>query len=336
MRVEGGVKHGFTLVELLVVIAIIGILIALLLPAVQAAREAARRIQCSNQLKQIGLGLHNYHAAHRVFPIGAGNQYETCPKGFGGGGLPHDQDNASDKKPFDDGRAPWTVLILPYLEQQALYDKFDMTRPFMGILCYGASNGCNVATADDDYNLQFQKTPMSIYQCPSNPKSTSKDMKLDYPGIAGGGTDSEADCYGDPWSGQAMPPDRRNFFSNGVLFINSAVRIEDIPDGTSSTLMVGENSKPSGGFLWSSTCRGCVAASEMGPLTAMQDPINIEYPEESWDNRAWSRRTLWSEHPGGAQAAMADGSVHFLSESTNVAILRLLAKREDGQIVEFP
>jgi len=336
MRARGSGRRGFTLVELLVVIAIIGILIALLLPAVQAAREAARRIQCANQLKQIGVALHNYHSTHRVFPIGAGSQYRTCPNGFGGGGLPHDQDNASDGEPFNDGLAPWTVLILPYIEQQALYDRFDMSRPFMGILCRNPTNGCNIATAADDYNLQFQQTPMPIYQCPSNPDSTEENMKLDYPGIAGGGTDAEADCYGDPWHGSAMPPDRRNFFSNGTLYVNSKVRIKDVTDGTSHTLIVGENSKPSSLFLWSSTCRGCVSASEMGPLTAVQDPINIEYPDASWDNRAWSRRTLWSEHPGGAQAVMADGSVHFLDEMTNVAILRLLAKRADGQGVQFP
>jgi hypothetical protein len=74
----------------------------------------------------------------------------------------------------------------------------------------------------------------------------------------------------------------------------------------------------------------------MGPLTAVQDPINMEYPPASWDSRAWSRRALRSEHPAGAQAVMADGSVHFLDEMTNVAILRLLAKREDGEQVKFP
>ncbi len=316
-------RRAFTLVELLVVITIIGILIALLLPAVQAAREAARRTQCANNMKQIGLALHNYHAAHNVFPMGAGSTHDQCPKGFSGGGLPSDQDSASDGKPFDDSRAPWTIAILPFLEQQAVYDRLDMSRPFLGIIC--ASSGCNTSKAADSYNFEFQKVPMPVFQCPTNPATKSANFIADYFGIAGGGTDSEAQCYGSPW-----PPDRRNFFNNGIFYINSDVRIDDIRDGTTNTLLVGENSAMAGGFIWSSSCRGCTQASEMGPMIALQDAINLDY---TGDKRSWCRRSLRSEHPGGAQAVLADGSVRFIGEYLNVAVLRLLGKRADREVV---
>ena len=317
----------FTLVELLVVITIIGILIALLLPAVQAAREAARRMQCANNLKQVALALHNYHAAHRVFPIGAGSKYAQCQLGVNKGGLPNDQNSSSE--PFSDGRAPWSVLVLPYVEQQALYDKFDMKRPFIGIFCTGASN-CEYRDGVDLFNVPFQRTPVAMFQCPSNPDTTPANMVADYFGIAGGGTDGEAQCYGDPW-----PPGRRNFFDNGIFFVNSAIRIDDVRDGTSNTLLLGENSRMHSTMIWSSTCRGAGGASEMGPLTAVQDPIN--FPHENHTNwgiqHCWSRRSLRSLHPGGAQAAMGDGSVRFFAESLNVAILHVLAKRNSGQAV---
>ncbi|CAE7855794.1 comGC, partial [Symbiodinium microadriaticum] len=113
---------GFTLVELLVVIAIIGVLIALLLPAVQQAREAARRMSCSNKMKQIGLAIHNYHDTHRQFPAGAISGHVTCVNGttpLGGGGGECNQTFA-----------PWTVLILPFIEENNLHDNFNFTRIF--------------------------------------------------------------------------------------------------------------------------------------------------------------------------------------------------------------
>ncbi len=330
-------RHGFTLVELLVVIAIIGILVALLLPAVQAAREAARRMQCSNNLKQLALALHNYHAAHGSFPIGSGTTRTPCSSGVSGGGLQNDQGTGANS--FKDGRAPWGVLILPQLEQINLHDKFDMTRPFMGIICKTPGN-CDIQAGADLFNYQFQQTHLAVYDCPSNPNSNSQNYRSDYHGVAGGGVDSEAACYGAPWNGTLLPPVRRNFFDNGVLFVNSNIRIDDIRDGTTNTMLLGEG-QVSGDFYWSSTCRGAGAASEMGSLLALQDPINTDYPAGNpntgvpgSDGRAFSRRTLQSEHAGGAMAATADGSVHFFSDSMNVAILRLLGKRADGEVVE--
>jgi prepilin-type N-terminal cleavage/methylation domain-containing protein len=116
--------HGFTLIELLVVIAIIGVLVGLLLPAVQQAREAGRRINCTNNLKQSALGVHNFLSANQHFPAGMLSVQDQCAKGTSGGGL--------QSPDFEKNRAPWAVLILPYIEQQALYDMFDMDKPFVG------------------------------------------------------------------------------------------------------------------------------------------------------------------------------------------------------------
>jgi len=151
-------RSGFTLIELLVVIAIIAVLIALLLPAVQQAREAARRTQCKNNLKQIGLALHNYHDVYGVLPPA------------------HVYDGRADSNPFGNrctpggaagsqaifARAPWTVLILPYLDQAPLYNQFNMTQPFFGRFDHQNPAGST------NYALQAGDAPPA-YKCPSNP-----------------------------------------------------------------------------------------------------------------------------------------------------------------------
>jgi len=325
----------------MVVIAIIGILVALLLPAVQSAREAARRMQCANQLRQLGLALHGYHLSHKVLPMGAGNSNSPCKLGASGGGLPNDQVSATDGRPFNDGRCPWSVAILPYLEHSALYNQFNLRRPFNGIFCQSSSNDCNYVQArpEDSVNFTLQRTPMPIYQCPSSRRSTAKNLRSDYYGVSGGGVDSEALCHGAPWAGTLLPPVRRNFFNNGVLFVNSSVRFDHITDGLSNTMLAGEGQSPAD-FIWSSSARGAANASEMGLMIALQDPVNTRYQPGNpntglpgSDNRASDRRMLFSDHPGGAMGCMADGSVHFFSDRTNVSVLRLIAKRADGQIV---
>jgi prepilin-type N-terminal cleavage/methylation domain-containing protein len=161
-------RSGFTLVELLVVIAIIGILVALLLPAIQAAREAARRTQCSNNAKQIGLALHNYHDTHQAFPAGAWN--------FSAAGVTNDSCTA----PASGRRAPWTVLILPYMEYQALYETADLEAQFV---C------SNTEPPTSGPNREVWNTNVPTYQCPSFPTraKNAPDNHGNYYGVMGGG-----------------------------------------------------------------------------------------------------------------------------------------------------
>jgi prepilin-type N-terminal cleavage/methylation domain-containing protein len=300
-------RRGFTLIELLVVIAIIAILIALLLPAVQQAREAARRTECKNKLKQLGLAIHNYHDTHTVFPIGAGNVANQCTSA--GTPLP------AGTNEYSGGRAPWTVLILPYLDEAPRYNQFNLNGSFEGInncpACETAARGFPAA------NMALQRTNNSKFQCPSNPASGPDKFNTDYSGVQGGGDQAAAQCGG--------TPNFRPFFNNGVFFVNSSVRIRDFTDGSTNTFLVGENSRLDN-FNWASSARGSGSGSP-GPITSCMDPIND--PRDG-NALADNHRTFVSRHEGGAHAVLGDGAVVFLSESMNVGIFRQLGARADG------
>ena len=339
--------RGLTLVELLAVIAIIALLMGLLLPAVQGVRETARRVQCGNNLKQLALGLVAHHAQFGHFPAAAEHRVNQCTSGFSGGGLPNS---------FTDGRPAWGVRILPFLEQQPLFDRFDFAQPFFGIMCF-TTNGCNIeagTTAAQRVNLPLQQTPVPGFMCPSHP-AAGTPMRVEwisppdgrlvryddcgglrsmYHGISGGGPDGEAHCYSAPWAGRILPPDRRNFFSNGIFAVNSRTSAAAIRDGLSTTLLLGEGEIASD-HIWSSGARGCTGCAEQGNTLAMQDPVNTVYRPGS-DGRAAMRRCLRSRHPGAALGAMADGSVHVFGDETSVTVLQLLGKRADRQPVSWP
>ena len=194
-RMKIATTRGFTLVELLVVIAIIGILVALLLPAVQAAREAARRTQCQNKMKQQGLALHNYLSARTTFPPGCTHPYVN---GCGGGGI-------------DGGGAPWTVWILPYMENDALFKQFVLTETFTS-----SSNLPGSTTNHATWLLGNVD-----YQCPSYPSSDSSVNFCNYFGVQGGGPVALATC--------TTVSQQRVYFDNGVLFHNSKIRVRILP-----------------------------------------------------------------------------------------------------------
>jgi len=318
----------------LVVIAIIGVLIGLLLPAVQQAREAGRRTNCTNKVKQLGLALLNYNDVHQTFPIGEGFDVTLQPiygkvNSLGTNNAPR--------------RAPWTVHILPYLEQNALYETFDMAAQFRAISSQNPTSGRN-------FNATNKMVP--TYQCPSFPATDG--LNTNYFGVMGGGSDQPV------WAHSSRHG--RAFWENGILYVNSNIRIRDITDGTSKTLIVGETKYQLGPFgrddgiraFWASSYRGGLTPTP-GVTAAVTDVRINDYEGDgntedtlfTSANTANSRGTIngnacvenlqgrafGSYHVGGANFACADGSVHFLSESINLQIFANLGIRNDGEVV---
>ncbi|MBA4191922.1 MAG: prepilin-type cleavage/methylation domain-containing protein [Planctomycetaceae bacterium] len=310
-------RRAFTLIELLVVIAIIAILIGLLLPAVQKVREAAARMKCQNQLRQIALALHNHHDARGVFPSGT---QSTVP-GDMGTGCSTGQGETNQK-----GRAPWSVMILPYLEQQNQFALFDLNASFNGLL--NDNNQGGTGAAPQSVNVDQQKKANAAYQCPSDPRSNPTSWHTNYVAVQGGG--ATAQCVGSHASGQ--------WYNNGVLYHNSRTRLTDITDGTTNTLLVGENRNGAGpeagvstlggqsvtyAVSWASTARITSTANIPVNQSAAADPINA--PSSSGWNRTFSSR-----HIGGANFARCDGSVQFLSNGIDLNGYRQMGTRADG------
>ena len=320
----GSRRRAFTLIELLVVIAIIGVLVGLLLPAVQQAREAARRSSCTNKMKQIGLALHNYADANKRFPegarlLGAGANWSssvfcgTSGSGFQG--------------------PPWTVTILPQLEEVTRFDEFNTETAF--------SSFHNVQTSSA--NRAGWVRPMSGYQCPSNPGSTADTNNLDYFGVQGGGPASAKLSCGSS-SGTRL------FFNNGVLYVRSKTQFRDITDGTSKTFMVGESKyMPTEPAMWTTgACGGTngyfgwasgmhtSSSNTAHPVTMAAMVIGIN-PNDTYGGLTQTKeclsRMFGSLHPGGCNFTLADGSVRFVSETTSISLLQDLAVRNDGDVV---
>jgi prepilin-type N-terminal cleavage/methylation domain-containing protein len=310
---------GVTLVELLVVIAILGVIVALLLPAVQASREAARSLHCRNNLKQLALALHGYHAAFEVFPPEADVDSNSCtPVGMLGG-------------------APWTVAILPYCDELPLHGTFDLQAGFFGL-----SGDMNVTAA----NWAAQAGHVNPrYQCPSERKGPGRPLHTNYVGCQGGGGEAEATCR--TWSAV----NHRLLFRNGLIFRNSRVGMAGIRDGSSQTLLLGETrwwvSKEAndinGEFgTWASSYRCSGPSAHPMTVAAAVDPLNnplIDFDPTGLQTAqhgtgspwvgTWSR-CFGSHHRGGCHMAMADGSVHFIADSIALTIYRQLGARADG------
>ncbi|MEY4179938.1 MAG: hypothetical protein RLY70_3512 [Planctomycetota bacterium] len=309
-------KMGFTLVELLVVIAIIGVLVALLLPAVQAAREAARRAQCMNQLKQMGLALHNYHDTYQSLPIGM-------------------QHSVSRKN--------WRVSVFPFMEQNALNDRLDEAASFL--------------TPYSGSNVILQRLRVPGWNCPSSPcpvfgQSGSQqawgggDPQLaDYVGIAGAVTTSPDTTGRNSTSNYSGGI----YSASGVLGPFASYRLADITDGTSNTMMVGENSNFTrtsgtatrdirsnyygawGGFTYP-------AASWSGsPDTWGTGTVTIRYAPNTQGTPAGAVNTweanlpLRSAHPGTVNTTLADASTRSIANTITYSVLVDLAIRDDGR-----
>lgn len=311
-------RPGFTLVELLVVIAIIGILVGLLLPAVQAAREAARRMQCSNNVKQIALACHNYESAFKVFPAGGIVSYTPAARA-----ALTDANFCTTGS--DRTQAPWTVLILPFLEESPLYQRFDFGRTFTG-----SSNIRGQAPNADLFPLRMGK-----YQCPSDPNSGSTVNNGNYLGVQGGGPATGVGSA--PCSTQTR---QRVFFKTGIIYTNSRTRIADITDGTTNTFMIGESrymptpNMRNDGFHagWASALKADNAFAV--PLTFAAAVLQINAQRECRPGVAdcfnFVSRLFGSQHTGGCHFGMADGSVQFVSQNIDINVYRQAAIRDDG------
>lgn len=316
---------GFTLIELLVVIAIIAILIALLLPAVQQAREAARRSDCRNRLKQIGLALHNYHETHRVFPPGT-----VMGSSFPQSGWCNFPDSGTTLR----NGPPWTVLILPFLDESNRYNRFNFEEAFTGFANH-APTGTHPHGSATNHAEFLRSNPR--FQCPSDINSQPGANNSSYFGVNGGATG--------PSTGRCYTSTDRWFFTNGILHTDSRVRMRDITDGSTNVFMVaetkyqlrpGSRTPADAHYGWASSNSSHQAPGEI-PGVEVGARWQINYLDEDgsktdtgYSNRGAMNGAFGSFHEGGCHVTMADGSVHFLSENMDLTTYRTLGDRADG------
>ncbi|MCA9115747.1 MAG: DUF1559 domain-containing protein [Planctomycetaceae bacterium] len=310
-----GFRRGFTLIELLVVIAIIAILIALLLPAVQQAREAARRTQCRNKLKQIGLALHNYHDSILAFPPSVVNN-NGFRQGTGSG-------CSLGSNPTEG--ATWTILILPYMDDAPLYNSFNFSENFRYQL-----DGTGSAT-----NEPLQEQRNSNFECPSDPNSSEGLANINYLAVQGGGDYATQLAAGNACE---LCCSNRKYYFNGMFSENSSTRIRDVTDGTSNVFMVGETkyvslraSSGTGASHWQTWATGCWGDVPC-MLGATAEAINGSTFRPVQDNYNPGEATthFGSHHEGGCHFLAADGSVHFVSENIDLATYQSLGVMADN------
>lgn len=320
-------RRAFTLVELLVVIAIIGILVALLLPAVQAAREAARRSQCSNNLKQLALGIHNLHSAQNKLPP-AGQGYGWCGSTSGGTG-----DTAILNM------SGW-VHVLPYLEQGAIYERMDLKQASAsqntGFCCGFTGNGNGTVAGNPATNVNggLMATHLDTFICPSDPGNRVQAASSAYgPGGSRTGARTNYDFIASR-SDSGLSGNGCNYWKRATTRYpfgeNSNATFAHITDGTSNTFMVGESTvEVANGEANCWGYRGWV-------MTGV-DPnggINIWYLLSGQRQRgnlsSWGQ--AGSLHPGGCQFAYCDGSVRFVSERTSSVVLLETSYMNDGKV----
>ena len=330
-------RHGFTLIELLVVIAVIAVLVAILLPAVQQAREAGRRATCLNNIKQLGLAIHNYHETYKVLPYGSGYRlrYGTAMNAPNVGGAQHS----------------WVELILPYIEQENTYKKLDF----------------KLANVDPANVPHLANKQFSVLRCPSNPFALTNKRRdnadfvdsgtgtpgLYYPAVAGsieiepGTLSPDCGCRSTAVTGASNCfCNTDNPMANGDRYrsrdsewfpINkipgafnrgvTRITLEDIIDGTSNVLLLGERNaeecSTGGAFSWN--CPVLFTGQKIN------SPTRTNVPTDTWRNCGAS-----SYHVGGAHFCFADGSVKFLSDSLDHRVYVYLGDKSDQNIVQVP
>jgi len=294
-------QRGFTLLELLVVIAIIAILIGLLLPAVQKVREAASRMKCQNNLKQLGLALHNFHDAQGKFPPGQVR-----------GPLPE----ASVTNAVNHG---WGPFILPFIEKQPLYARYRLD-----------------VSAGNALNLEVVSTQLKTFQCPS---AEADRFYTAGPSGMGACGDYAPTWYVDSILAEISPPliDRPGDYQ-GVLQPNHMTRLGEITDGTSQTILLAEDAgRP---MRWRAGRPGPDQTVEGGGWAAVNSGIILQGSAPGGTKRpgpcainCTNEREVYSFHTGGANAVFADGSVRFLPASMSIRLLAALVTRAGGEVI---
>lgn len=327
--------RAFTLIELLVVIAIIAILIALLLPAVQQAREAARRSQCKNNLKQYGLAIHNYHDVFNKFPVG---------------GTPIHSDGAGAGCCNGAPRIGWQVRVLPYMDQAPLYNQLNLNA---GLLTGDAINGTGIQAAWDTLmpdGRRARQIQVPFGRCPSDdwPEDPAW-AQANYSGSLGSQVATSANAACQPFNAfaEALPAGNSSHgnsanprnISGMFSRMGMGLGMKDAVDGTSNIIMVGEvlpacHDHRTG--WWNSNGMGNAHASTVAPInefntcersTRISDPACVA--NNNW-NYSWGFK---SKHVGGAHFLLVDGSVQFLSENIDHVTYQRLGGRADGQPV---
>lgn len=325
---RGSVRRAFTLIELLVSIAIISLLIALLLPAVQSSREAARRISCTNHLKQLGLAFHNYHDQHRILPYGVG---------------PDADPSVSQPGTLVDRRYSAFTMLLPFIEQKAVYDEIDFNVAPFHPFTNAQPGGVNADAAS---------TTIPVFLCPSDSA----------PGNSPWGELNYRTCNGSTWSARD---------GNGMFGQNGGIRFRDVSDGLSQTVMLSERLRGSYVKEVTDLRRDLISHSNLwtedtfttwcfllGKPTAGSYSFDTN-SGKTWleGNMTWTRynhrltpnlpsckngitwdgtvMTASSLHPDGVLVALGDGSVRFISDSIFTDTWQRMGDRKDGEVISF-
>jgi prepilin-type processing-associated H-X9-DG protein len=307
---------------LLTVIAIVGVLVGLLLPAVQQAREAMRRVSCSNHLRQIGLALQNYHAALQVFP----------PAYLADTSHPN-----RDPTTFDGpSGSAWGLLLLPYLEQTSLYRQFDPRFPSW-----------------DPVNVNAAQTRVSIYLCPSAPNTEAafevRDASQQKLAMLARATYVANAGQEEPWGFRI---ENYSGIADGPMYRNSRTRSRDVLDGLSNTVFIGEHSPSLSDKTWVAVVPGAIVCSNnpqrfpqsacdfaatlvnvhSGPARDEIDPMLGIAPIHPPNSPLSHVCQMFSDHPGGANVLMGDGSVRFVGELVHQPTWAAMCSRAGGEV----
>ena len=316
-------RRAFTLVELLVVIAIIGTLVGLLLPAVQAARESARRSACANNLKQLGLGLHNYHDAQKRFPLGSWSSLISGAYNYDGHTI--------------------NTWLLPYIEEAGVYSKLNLEVQ---------------ANVSPNYALLMGRS-WAFQACPSNQNATR--LGADYQGgwmsqgasympcagpmSYGNYTSNDCGTAGNPTycssTGSTTVDRKSGMFGPGnqVPGWNTTtpwyVRMKDITDGTSKTIALGEVLPQNNAYfgMWATQAHSFATSYKINS-TLRQVTATSSFPTDGWPNGLIYNSGMASSHPGGAHVVMADGAVAYLGDNIDFTTFNYLGNRRDGATLD--